>query len=480
MRKIIDYPDVEPEFKTPKPLEYEISLITPLFGGGVTAGEVDPTMPIRVSSIRGHLRFWWRATRGANFDTFKELKAREGEIWGTTEIPSKVEIEIKDLQLSSKDINLCAEFKEETKNNGDFGFFRKWNPMFAGNNKDLQYVLFPFQGETKKIYHPETRENVETIIKFPGKFILNTTFKLNFSLYKENIRPDLECAIWAWVNFGGIGARTRRGCGSLFCKSESPPDVSSIGKWYQEKLKTYGITGGEQRPWPTLPKTLLIKPGNEPNSIVSWSKGIEVFKSYRQAPQIGRNLGMNINRPGRSRWPEPEAIRNLICEQRRIRRPIHWHKPEGHINRRAFPRAAFGMPIIFEIRDECLNPTEQNGRVKCRISIKPTLTPDTNHDRMASPLIIKAIKTSKDAKSTSLILRLCTPDLQSAYLRKGPEDLLRDYQVPASELSNPENVNYANHPVFNRSNTGSALEGFVSFAQEKKQGFIEVGQEKII
>ncbi len=35
-------------------------LVTPMYGGGVTSTVVDTDMPIRVTGIRGQLRFWWR------------------------------------------------------------------------------------------------------------------------------------------------------------------------------------------------------------------------------------------------------------------------------------------------------------------------------------------------------------------------------------------------------------------------------------
>ena len=34
------------------------TLITPMFGGGVTPGEVDRDLPIRAGALRGQLRFW--------------------------------------------------------------------------------------------------------------------------------------------------------------------------------------------------------------------------------------------------------------------------------------------------------------------------------------------------------------------------------------------------------------------------------------
>src|SRR5439155_10751241 len=65
--------------------DYSIRLITPLFGGGVEAGEPDASLPIRGTSIRGQLQFWWRATRGAGFATRDALFHRHAEVWGTTE-----------------------------------------------------------------------------------------------------------------------------------------------------------------------------------------------------------------------------------------------------------------------------------------------------------------------------------------------------------------------------------------------------------
>ncbi|HEU5375226.1 MAG TPA: type III-B CRISPR module RAMP protein Cmr1, partial [Ktedonobacteraceae bacterium] len=86
MRKPPDIPP--PETITHRQLDLiaqtrEYQLITPLYGGGVTPGEADPVTIIRATEIRGHLRFWWRATRGGQFgDDVAAMQKREGEIWG--------------------------------------------------------------------------------------------------------------------------------------------------------------------------------------------------------------------------------------------------------------------------------------------------------------------------------------------------------------------------------------------------------------
>ena len=84
-RSITKFPDNLPEVDPHLDLNikiYRIQVITPIFGGGVKAGKNDSVTPIRPSSIRGHLRFWWRAICRAKFETADQLFDREGEIWG--------------------------------------------------------------------------------------------------------------------------------------------------------------------------------------------------------------------------------------------------------------------------------------------------------------------------------------------------------------------------------------------------------------
>ena len=77
-------------------------VITPLFGGGVTPGEADPITTVRATEVRGHLRFWWRATRGGQFNgNLAAMKAEEERIWGSAAAqgkagPSRVSVVVSD------------------------------------------------------------------------------------------------------------------------------------------------------------------------------------------------------------------------------------------------------------------------------------------------------------------------------------------------------------------------------------------------
>ncbi|MCI5144231.1 MAG: type III-B CRISPR module RAMP protein Cmr1, partial [Candidatus Electrothrix sp. AR3] len=70
---------------------YQIELITPIFGGGIKAGEPDTKMPVRTSAIRGQLRYWWRfLAKQENEDwSKKKLFEEERKIWGGMAEPGK-------------------------------------------------------------------------------------------------------------------------------------------------------------------------------------------------------------------------------------------------------------------------------------------------------------------------------------------------------------------------------------------------------
>jgi CRISPR-associated protein Cmr1 len=123
----------------------------------------------------------------------------------------------------------------------------------------------------------------------------------------------------------------------------------------------------------------------------------------------------------------------------------------------AFPRAEYGMPIIIEIRDE---------------GLKPTLQPTKDHDRMASPLILRPIKFTNDSFA-SMIIRLNTPPLQSAYLKPGKSDLVAGYPISISEISDPKRSAFSDSPRYKFCPGGcSELDAFLSFARTR--GFVKV------
>lgn len=427
-------PDPPPP-KSINTYSYQIELITPLFGGGVIARENDPSFPIRPTSIRGQLQFWWRATIGAQHLTKEDLRAAQTSLWGgvtsTGGQPSRVLVGVTNLSVGKA--TPCAEYKLDGNR---YRAMPDWDPIFR--NKALPYALFPFQGQLA---------NRGTDIEIPpAEFIGKASFKLTLgcsSSLVEQIKP----ALWAWVNLGGLGSRTRRGCGAIRCTEFSAQDRNDL----IAQLRRY-LSATPPKDWPTLAEAALV--GKEfGNPIEAWDAVIKTYRDFRQGQNTGRNPGHQPNRPGRSRWPEPETIRRITGK----RSPSHPRM--SHIPDNAFPRAELGLPIVFHFKDRDDPPDTV---------LYPAAGPEGKRERMASPLILKPVAL-KNGKFVPVIVRLKTPLLTGVELRKVEQSL----PLPKpTYIRDPKLAEYANSPLQNRSNQGSALEAFLAFAGSK--GFTKV------
>ena len=232
-------------------------------------------------------------------------------------------------------------------------------------------------------------------------------------------------------------------------------------------------------------QSVCIKASNQ-DALACWKDAIQLLKEFRQGKSrpgvnLGRDPGTTPNRPGRSRWPEPEAIRELILLQRELpARPAapfrkKWHPKDARMPGSFFPRAELGMPIIFEIRGEGVPDSPSR---KPDIDIKPTLQFSKDSDRMASPVILRPVRFS-NGKSAALMGVLTTVPLQSAWLKKGEWDLSRDQPLHAGHIRDAALTDYPDSPLSGRTpvspgSTPSALDAFESFAIEPNQGYTKV------
>ena len=386
-----------------KNIELTVQLVTPMFGGGVLAREVDETHPIRETSIRGQLQFWWRATAGAKYDNSKALHEAHSKIWGSTNYKSKVNINIE--QPKNKKI---VSYSDVTQ---------KLQP--------LKYALFPFA----KNNQTDQAHGVKQGLTFSLR-IQSVANELTLSQWQE-----VQIAIKAWINFGGLGSRTRRGCGSIYSKNYSFADSKSAQIWINDN--------GSDRilDWPTISKRSYCFP-KLGETIAAWSESIRLMQYFRQGSDFGRNLGnKGDNHPGRSRFPEPDTIRRLTNRYDPKHQPSN-KMPQG------FPRAEFGLPIIFQFKDKWTGDP-----------VDTTLVPNINDaERFASPLILKAIACS-EAEAFPAIIVLNGKRVKSCRLMLNNNSVSNSERVPIKSDSfktiDPSPMN--GHE--------SAIDAFLAYAQ---------------
>ena len=287
-------------------------LITPMYGGGVKVGEIDREMPIRASSIRGHLRFWWRLLNGAG-QSSRDLFANESNLWGgiSRKGPraSRVTLRVKCAQVS--DQNLI-------------------------NKKELGKALPAY-----------------ALILDPGKnpTFLNAGYAFDLVLcFAQSVKAEerkgvIEALRW-WASFSGIGARTRRGFGAVEVTTK---DVE-LEPVSPEEVERHG--------------GLMVLSGR-PNrcAMKVWKEAIDALKQFRQGKGIGRAYGSG-NPPGRSLWPEADSIRRLKGTHAPNSGPRH--PVDGF-----YPRAAFGLPLVFHFKDK--NKGDPKGKNGDSLELSPVV-----------------------------------------------------------------------------------------------------------
>ncbi|KYF57429.1 hypothetical protein BE08_43505 [Sorangium cellulosum] len=350
-------PEIIDEMRT-----YEF--LTPVFGGGVKVEgqhkHADPVTPVRAASIRGQLRFWWRACNPRGCREVEELRAAEAEVFGSTAEPSRLTVEVVTQPVAYARVDVLA------------GKFEAVQGM-----AEIAYGAFPLRAEARS-----GAGTHGVLHQFSGPWQVRLR-------YPSGAQRDVAAALWAFAHLGGLGGRTRRGFGAVAEVQQGSTPRSSLEEGWASHVR------GLQVPWPHLPasteaaRALVVR--REPH----WQTGLAAQKfllgklrELRQGP-VGRRGG-GSKKAGRSFWPEPDEIRRLT------KRAHPNHQPEHPV--RAFPRAAFGLPLIFQFKDEKGGEPAQT-----------TLVP-RGYNRWGSPLVLRPHRGPAGIEALAFLLDPRVPD----------------------------------------------------------------------
>jgi CRISPR-associated protein Cmr1 len=360
---------------TQKHWDIPIETVTPLYGGGSRARHVDRATPVRVSAIRGQLRFWWRALFGGGFADTRTLYARERELFGglgagpDEVVRSPLTLEVRDLDLSSTEVE-----DDDVK---------PWD--------DDGYVLWPARA-TRTGDPPAQRWR-------PGvRFCLFAQLRCVSTASQASAEREIEHALRAWLLFGGIGGRTRRGCGSLAVVGDDArarwlpegDEISSIASWLAPN------STGETK-YPVLSGAVLSL-GQQMPAIQAWRTAFGWLKEFRQgsprdpidttqsgnaARQRPSRASGNAGRPGRSRWPEADCARRAFGASDH---PVLIGDAPA-----CWPRAQFGLPIQMQFQKKDRSGNFFANRPPPNLELTWSEGGESRQ-RLASPLIVKPIQ----------------------------------------------------------------------------------------
>lgn len=336
-------------------LSAKVRVITPVLGGGVAPFEPDEVDVVRVPSIRGSLRWWWRALQPAL--SIDALRLAERRVWGgvgdtpDTCAASRVRVAVRVLQRGT--VQPAGSHKQ--RQGGGLRALPDWS---AGAS--YGYALFPLQrtGDERRAWTSHADMPTRS-----QRSALEFELVVRCEDLAEDERDLVRRTVAAWLTLGGYGARSRRGFGAM---AATGVDAAAVLR----DLATLGAVAPAERP--TLGGAIVLQGPPTKTAGEAHRALLAALQEFRQGTSFGRNPGEHKTF-GRSRWPEADSLRAIR------RRHDPRHRPRIDVARVSAPRAAFGLPIGVSFIDR--EDAAANG----------VLTSE-HGDRWASPLLLRPVQ----------------------------------------------------------------------------------------
>lgn len=226
---------------------FECEVITPMFLGNANPREAE----LRPPSIKGAMRFWWRAMNAGL--PLAELKRKESEIFGgVPENESKEDEKIGKSKVLIRVMNKAVNFSNQT--------FQLYPTIITNQGYKLDSLVFMGYGKGLPPSKKQGRPNNEWSQYIVPKSVFEITFiSLDIDLIQEHVKTFRVLEY-----FGGVGGKSRNGFGSfkihsMKIKGEGLkiPDFSPTSLFNLSKLPSFPAFSN---------KAKLIKGKNENSS----------------------------------------------------------------------------------------------------------------------------------------------------------------------------------------------------------------------
>ena len=306
---------------------FRVELVTPCF----LAGAKDET-EWRSASIRGQLRWWFRAVGGAQWaGDLSRVRREEERLFGSTNRRSLLRVRILDGPKPSRSSfgtqYLAAQLAAIYGDPSAEGRLKIMGDRGEEGSNPLHYLAFGpvAKGRLERQYLPPASKAEFEIQWGPRS-----------PKEGEEIRQVLAQALRAWMHLGGIGSKSRKGFGSLHCISGPSFKVPESRDELETQIKgLLALGSGFQKmaEWTHFSAGSRVFIGE---STSKWDVALEKLGAWL----IGfrRRYGY----PGDPRSAGTVALKN---------RDYEWAAPRGRSPRQEIPdRAGFGLPLPFRRR----------------------------------------------------------------------------------------------------------------------------------
>ena len=195
-------------------VELELTTVTPAFIGTSDSHIAEWT----AKGVRGHLRWWLRAILGGELrGDAGQVRKREQALFGCNESRSAVRIMVRPVGHGGSDDVADGNTLDENE------LAKAWGATNPAVRARLRLRLGASNPIAYLGYGPigYRREKKATVYE-RGRILPDQRLKLLLQWSEQlsgNPLDDLRKALWCWLHLGGIGGRSRRGFGSLFCSA---------------------------------------------------------------------------------------------------------------------------------------------------------------------------------------------------------------------------------------------------------------------
>ncbi|MEM3473607.1 MAG: type III-B CRISPR module RAMP protein Cmr1 [archaeon] len=301
----------------------KLKFLTPAFIGGV-----DPhgNSELNEKALRGALRFWWRAFCSDPGWDYKQLLGNESTIFGGQNIRSKFSVTIIDSPKNGKAKNNVSKME-----NG------------------IKYLLY------STIPKENNRGKAEYIS--PGSEYTVRIIADSIDVMKEVLK-----SFWLLENFGGLGARSRRGAGSF---------------------KITNVDGLELTQLNDVPEFLFISEIKDTNGVKEFlnqgirriNPKINTFPKYTAYSLLDNNSYFKVRVVTGGGWEQAmNELGQIYSDFRSYRNPPYSEQARslhdfavsngnsGFSLNHPPTKVAFGLPIIYKFRDKLSIIAEPDSR----------------------------------------------------------------------------------------------------------------------
>ncbi|SUS04824.1 hypothetical protein DF3PA_310016 [Candidatus Defluviicoccus seviourii] len=197
---------------------FTLELVSPAFLAGADQSSAE-SCELRVPSLRGQLRWWWRTLHAAHVDV-PTLRRLEAAVWGSTDAASPVRLSLKPVKPPKVSL-----FDHKEKSRPKPQFEKAHNLVRPPNNKTTQGLFYLAYGMDENIKeHGKTIRKQRYYLEPGGRWDLGMICREGrFPVDAKNGKPiatelierQARAAVSLLCRYGGVGSKARKGFGSF-------------------------------------------------------------------------------------------------------------------------------------------------------------------------------------------------------------------------------------------------------------------------